>query len=208
MLGGSEFRNRSAARDAQHVRRRRDRQQRRRVEATVDSDDLKARIADCTLGIARRFASAERPFPEQGIARSLEHSERAVAGADVFPEAELTAGDKHSVELSKRSGRVGHATEKPHDDGGVEDAVLCRQSGGIAVHDVDRDPRRSGALCRGRPGRWIRLDGQQAFDFRRVVLERAAVATADLDHPPAQSGEGLPTEFARDRIGPTQLSPL
>ena len=141
------------------------------METTVESDDLKARFTDCTLGIPRRFASAERPCPEQGIARSLEHSERTVSGADVFPEAELTAGDKHSVELSKRSGRVGHATEKPHDDGGVDDAVLDRQSGGVAVHDVDRDPRRSGALCRGRPGRGIRLNSQQAFDFWRVVLE-------------------------------------
>jgi len=178
------------------------------VETTVESDDLKARIADCTLGIPRRFASAERPCPEQGIARALEHVEHAVARANVFPEAELTAGDKHSVKLSKRSGRVGHATEKPHDDGGVEDTVLCRQSSGIAVHDFDRDPRRGGALCSGRPGRGIRLDGQQAFDFRRVVLERAAVATADLDHSPEQSAERLTTELARDRVGPAQLSPL
>ena len=150
------------------------------METTVESDDLKARIADCTLGIPRRFASAERPGPEQRIARALEHVEHGVAGADVFPEVELTAGDKHSVELSKRSGRVGHATEKPHGDGGVEDAVLCRQSGGIAVHDGDRDPRCGGALRGGRPGRRIRLDGQQALDFRRVMLERAAVATASM----------------------------
>jgi hypothetical protein len=40
------------------------------------------------------------------------------------------------------------------------------------------------------------------------VLERAAVATSDLDHPPAQSGKRLTTEFARDRVGPAQLSPL
>jgi hypothetical protein len=178
------------------------------VETTVQLDDLKARIADRSLGIPRRLASAERAGPEEGIARALEHLERAIVGANVFPEAELTARHKHSVELSKRSGRVRHATKKPHDNGGVEGAVLRRQGGCIAIHDVDRDPRRVGAPCGGRPGRGIRLDSQQEFDFRRVVLEGAAVATADLDHPPAQSGEGLPTELARDRIGPTQLSPL
>jgi hypothetical protein len=40
------------------------------------------------------------------------------------------------------------------------------------------------------------------------VLEGAAVATADLDHPPAQSCERLATELARDGVGPAQLSPL
>jgi hypothetical protein len=178
------------------------------VEPTVEGDDLEARIVDCTCSIPRRFAAAERACPEQGIARALEHLERAVAGANVFPEAELTAEDKHSVELSKRGARVGHATEKPHDDGGVEHAVLCRQRGGIAIHDVDRDPRRVGAPCGGRACRRVGLDGQQAFDCRRVVLERAAVATADLDHPSAQSAERLTTELARDRIGPAKLSPL
>jgi hypothetical protein len=178
------------------------------VETTVQLDDLKARIADRSLGIPRRFASAERVRPEEGIARALEHLERAVVGANVFPEAELTAGHKHSVELSKRSGGVRDATEKPHDNGGVEGAVLRRQSGGITIHDVDRDPRHVGAPCGGRPGHGIRLDGQQTFDFRRVMLERAAVATADLDHPPSQSGERLATEPARDGVGPAQLSPL
>ena len=178
------------------------------METTVEGDDLEARIVDCTCSIPRRFAAAERAFPEQGIARALEHLERAVAGANVFPEAELTAGGKHSVELSQRGAGVGHATEKPHDDGGVEHAVLCRQSGGIAMHDVDRGSSRDRALGSGRPSRGIRLDGQQAFDFRRVVLERAAVATADLDHPSAQSAERLTTELARDRIGPAKLSPL
>jgi hypothetical protein len=157
------------------------------VETTVQLDDLKARIADRSLGIPRRFASAERARPEEGIARALEHLERAVVGANVFPEAELTATQKHSVELSKRSGRVRHATEKPHDNGGVEGAVLRRQSGCIAIHDVDRNPRRVSAPCGGRPRRGIRLDAQQEFYFRRVVLEGAAVATADLDHAPAQS---------------------
>ena len=176
------------------------------MEATVESNDLKARSADCTLGIPRRFASAERPCPEQGIARALEHVEHTVARANVFPEAELTAGDKYSMKLSKRSGRVGHATEKPHDDGGVEDTVLCRQSNGIAVHDFDRDPRRVGALCSGRPGRGIRLDGQQAFDFRRVVLERAPITRADLDDPAAQPAEQAPPQLARDKVGAALLA--
>jgi hypothetical protein len=178
------------------------------VETTVQLDDLKARIADRSLSIPRRFASAERARPEEGIARALKHLERAVVGANVFPEAELTARHKHSVELSKRSGRTRHATEKPHDNGGVKGAVLRRQSGCIAIHDVDRDSRRVSAPCGGRPGRGIRLDAQQTFDFRRVVLEGAAVATADLDHPPAQSGERLATELARDGVWPAQLSPL
>jgi hypothetical protein len=178
------------------------------VETTVQLDDLKARIADRSLGIPRRFASAERTRPEEGIARALEHLERAVVGANVFPEVELTAGHKHSVELSKRSGGVGHAAEEPHDDGGIESAVFRRQSGGIAVQDVDRNPRRVCTLCCGRPGRGIRLDGQHMLDLRRVVLERAAVAAADLDHPPAQSGERLPTEVARNGVGPAHLSPL
>jgi hypothetical protein len=178
------------------------------VETTVQLDDLKARIVDRSLGIARRFAAAERTRPEEGIEPALEHLKRAVVGPNVFPEADLTAGHKHSVELSKRSGRVRHATEKPHDNGSVEGAVLRRQSGGIPIHDVDRDPSRVGAPCGGRPGRGIRLDGQQTFDFRRVVLERAAVATADLDHPSAQSVEHLATELARNGVGPAQLSPL
>ncbi len=178
------------------------------METMVQLDDLKARIVDRSLGIARRFAAAERACPEQRIARALEHLERAIAGANVFPEAELTAGHEHSVELSKRSVRVGHATEKPHDDGSVEGAVLRRQSGGIPIHDVDRDPRCVGAPCRGHPSRGIGLDGQQTFDFRRVVLERAAVATADLDHPSAQSVEHLATELARNGVGPAQLTPL
>lgn len=178
------------------------------METTVEGDDLEARIVDCARSIPRRFAAAERACPEQGIARALEYLERAVAGANVFPEAELTAGYEHSVELSKCSRRVGQAAEKPHDNGGVEGAVLRRQSGGIAIHDVDLDPRRVGAPCGGRTSRRVGLDGQQMFDFRRVVLERAAVATADLDHPSAQSAERLTTELARDRIGPAKLSPL
>jgi hypothetical protein len=178
------------------------------VETTVQLVDLKARSADRSLGVPRRFASAERARPEEGIARALEQLERAVVGANVLPEAELTAGHEHSVELSKRSGRVRHATEKPHHNGSVKGAVVRRHSGGIAVHDVDRDPRRVGARCGGHPGRGIRLDGEHMLDFRGVVLERAAVAAADLDHPPAQSGERPPTKLPRDGIGPAQLSPL
>lgn len=178
------------------------------METTDQLDDPKARIADRSLGIPRRFASAEPARPEEGIARALEHLERAVVGANVFPEVELTAGHKHSVELSKRGGGVGHATEEPHDDGCIESAVFRRQSGGIAVHDVDRYRHRICTLCCGRPSRGIGLDGQHMLDFRRVVLERATVAAADLDHPPPQSGEHPPAKLARDGIGLAQLSPL
>jgi hypothetical protein len=178
------------------------------VETTVQLDDLKARIADRSLGIPRRFASAERARPEEGIARALEHEERAVFGANVFPEAELTAGNQHSADLSKRGGGVGHTAEEAHDDGGVEGVVLRREGGGIAVHDVDRNPRRVCTLRGGRPGRGIRLNGQHMLNLRRVVLERAAVAAADLDRPPAQPGERLTTELARDGVRPAQLSPL
>ena len=178
------------------------------METPVQLDDLKARSADRTFGITRRFAAAERPCPEQGIARALEHPEHAIAGANVLPEADLTARHEHSVELSQRSRRVGNAAEKPHDNGGVEGAVLRGQSRGIAGHDVDRDRRRVGPPCGSRTSRRVGLDGQQMFDLVRVVLERAAVAAADLDHAPAQSAERLTTEFARDRVGPTQLLPL
>jgi hypothetical protein len=163
---------------------------------------------DCCFGIAGRLAAAERTRPEEGVERPLEPAERRVGGANVLPEAELAAGDQHSAELPKRGGGVGHATEEPHDDSGIERAVFRRQSGGIALHDVDRNPRRVCTLCRGGTGRGIRLDGQHVLDFRRVVLERAAVPAADLDHPPAQSGEHPPTKLARDGIGPAQLTPL
>jgi hypothetical protein len=178
------------------------------MKPAFECRETKPRRSDLRLRIPGRLAAAERTGPEQGVERPLERSEGRVRGANVFPEAKLTARHEHSTQFSERGGGIGHGAEDAHDDGGVEAAVLGRQGRGIAVDDVDADARRPCPLHGRSARRGIGLDGQRALDLARVVLERAPVAAADLDDAAAQSGERLPTELPVNGIGVAELALL
>jgi hypothetical protein len=178
------------------------------MEAAIERLDLEPRRSDLRFRVARCLAASERTRPEERIEGALEHSKGRIVGADMLPEAELSTGCQHSPHLSQRGGGVGHGAEHSHDDGDVECSVACGQRLGDTGHDVDRNLRCFGSLRCGRPGCGIRLNRQQTLDLRRVVLERATVAGADLDHPSLHSREQLPAEIVMDEIGVTQLTPL
>jgi hypothetical protein len=178
------------------------------MEAAVEGLDAETRVPDRRFGIARRLTAAERPRPEDGVDGPLERSERRIAGTDVLPEAKLATGNEHAPELPQRRGGVGNAAKNTHDDGGVEGAVLPRQGNGVPVHDVDRNRRSRRALRRCRPSRGIGLDGKDMLDLDWVVLERAPIAGADLDHATAEAVENLTTDVAVDEVGLAGLPPL
>src|SRR5688572_20005621 len=92
--------------DAKDVRRGRDRQERRRVEAALDRLDAEAGVPDRSLGVARRLAAAERRRPEKAIGAALHGAEYGVARADVLPEAELPARADHASQLGERGCRI------------------------------------------------------------------------------------------------------
>jgi DNA-binding response OmpR family regulator len=178
------------------------------VEAAVEPLDAEAGVSDGGFGVARRLAAAKRSCPEQGVDCPLDRSERRIAGTNVLPEAKLTAGNEHAPKLSQRGGRVGNAAKNTHDDGGVEGAVVRRQRLGIPVDDHDRNRCGFRPLGGGCSGRRIGLDGKDTLDLRRVVLEGAAVAGADLDHLPVEPAKRLPTELAVDEVGLAGLPAL
>jgi hypothetical protein len=178
------------------------------VKAAIERRDLEPCPFYLRFRVARCLAASERTRPEEGIEGALEHSEGRIAGADVLPEAELTARYEHSPQLSKRCRGVGHGAKHSHDDGGVECSVLRRQRLGDTGHDVDGNLSRFGSLRRGLPRCGIRLNRDQTVDLRRVVLERATVARADLDHPSLHSREQPPAEVVMDEIGVAQLALL
>ena len=178
------------------------------MEAALELLDPKGCVANRSLRVPRRLAAPQRPRPEERVERALTRAEGGIRGADVLPKAKLTAGDEDSPQLTKRGGRIGDAAENAHENRGVERPGLRRQRLGDAIDDLDWYRRRLCPLSGGSPRRRIRLDGQHLLDVRRVELERAPVAGADLDYPPTQSGERFPTELARGQIGATQLSLL
>jgi hypothetical protein len=178
------------------------------VEASFEIVDLEASRADCRRRVARRYAAAEQAGPEQPIDHALKPAERCVLGANVLVEAELTAGSDDPVQLGERRGGLGDGAKDPHGDGGVECSIGRRQGLGSPVDDIDRHLRFTRPLRCDRSRRWVGLDGQDAFDLRRVQLERPSVAAADLDHPPAYAGEQSAAVLARPEIGLALLSPL
>ena len=128
--------------------------------------------------------------------------------ADVLPEAELAAWHEHTAQLAHSGAGIADAAEEAHDDGGVEGSVLHRQSLGDAVHNLDCDRRRASPLGGARPRRRVGLDCEHARHVHRVVLERASVAGADLDHAPAEPCEQPPAKLMRHGVRATLLTTL
>jgi hypothetical protein len=174
----------------------------------VERDQLKARGTDRRLGITSRPAPSERARPEERVDGALHASEENMFGPNVLPEAELTAGREDAPQLGERGGRLGHAAEEPHHDRGVVGSVGSRERLGDALDHLDRDRRAPRSFRSLRPRRRIGLDGQHLGHRRRVVLERAPVAGADVDHAPAQPGQQPAPELDRAGIGPARLPPL
>ena len=101
--------------------------------------------------------------------------------------------------------RVGNGAEDPGEDGGVEGIVLGRQRLGNSRPDVNRNGRTPRALASGFARGRIRLDRKHAGDFRRVVLENAPVAAADLDHAAAEANKEPPAELAPNGVEQAEL---
>jgi hypothetical protein len=128
--------------------------------------------------------------------------------ADVLPEAELAAGHEDSAELAHGGAGIPNAAQEAHDDGGVEGSVLHRQSLGDTAHDLDRDRGRPRPLGGARPRRRVGLDCEHARHLHRVMLERASVAGADLDHTPAEPREQPAPELTGHEVRATLLTAL
>jgi len=154
-----------------------------------------------------------------------DHSRIAIAaGGDAF---EAPATLPLHVWRGSLSGRVRTAATKPPGPNTISAAAGSRtlqstqtrtaashvppSAGGASASSVDHVDRNSGAaraLRRSRPGGAVGLDGEHALHVRPVVLERASVPVAELEHPPLEPGEQSPPKLARHRIRTALLSPL
>ena len=147
--------------------------------------ELEPAPGDRGRGVARGLAAAERARPEDCIERPLEKAKRQPRRANMLPEPQFAGWLEHAPDLGECRGGVGDGAEHSHRDDGGEASVLGRQCLGRALDDVDRDVGGLSALdCYG-PRVWVGFDRDKLGHTRRVVLERAPVAAADLEHPPA-----------------------
>jgi hypothetical protein len=152
------------------------------VESSVELGDVKAGGADRGERVTGRLATAKCACPEERVAGTLKRAEGHMFGADVLVEAELAIRGEHAAQLLERRRGIGHAAEDPDDDSGIEGPILRRQGVGDAVDDLDRHGSVASALRSRRARRRVRLDRENVLDRRRVELEGAAVAAAELEH--------------------------
>ena len=162
------------------------------AEAIVRSEDERKRCSSVTITnpaagfgrrVPRRLAAAERPGPEDRVGRALSSGNTGLSGRTCSREAKLTTTSQHTPELAEGRCRVVDAAQNPHQHRRIERAVLRRQLLGGALDDVYRD---CGAALAGRRRayRAVGLDGEQALNTRRVVLdERPSPAPTSSTFP-------------------------
>ena len=158
----------------------------------------------CRVSYGSRRARASRrarPVIVGARARAAGASARAPRSG-VRPWARARAGSRRAWRRDR--GRC----KEPHRDDSVEASVLCWQRLGRPIDDVDRDGDSASALGGDGPCRRVGFDRDELRHGRRVVLERAPVAAAELEHTSAQASQQPAPELTRDWVGPLPLPVL
>ena len=195
------------ARDAEDVRRRRDREERGRVEAALHALDLEAGGRDCGCRVARRAAAARALVSRRAVSPARWTARNPALG-DRTCSQKRSSPPGTSTRLSSASAAPGSATLQStpmstaasNDSSSTGSASATPSTSSIGTAAV------TGSLGRCTARRRVRLDREQPVDRRRVVLEGTPVAGADLEHPSAKTCEQPPSS-APPRRDPAAAAP-